>query len=117
MSAFQPLPADPQQSAVDSTPISVQLDSLEEVQYWLNDRATIIMDKLQTLASQLDPLEATWSGKARENYFGLRQEWNSAATGLLAPDGVLGDIARAMGIVWNNYSQAEWDNARTWQQG
>jgi WXG100 family type VII secretion target len=111
------MPADPQPSAVESTPISVQLDSLEEVQYWLNDRATIIMDKLQNLASQLDPLEATWSGKAQEYYFGLRQEWNTAAAGLLAPDGVLGEIARAMGIVWNNYSQAEWDNARTWQQG
>jgi len=116
MPATQPLPADPQPGSVDSTPISVQLDSLEAVQYWLNDRATIIMDKLQNLARQLDPLEATWSGQAQQYYFGLRQEWNSAASGLLAPDGVLGEIARAMGVVWNNYSQAEWDNARTWQQ-
>jgi uncharacterized protein YukE len=90
----------------------MQLESLESVQYWLNDRATIIMDKLHNLATELDTIEDQWSGRTRDFYFGLRQEWNTAAAGLLAPDGVLGDIAKAMGIVWDNYSQAEWDNAR-----
>jgi WXG100 family type VII secretion target len=111
MPDFQSAPA----GAVDSTPIAVQLDSLEEVQYWMNYRASLITEKLSALAAQLDPLQATWSGQTATYYQGLQQEWDTAAAGLFGPDGVLGDIARAMHIVWNNYSTAEWDNSRTWQ--
>jgi hypothetical protein len=45
------------------------------------------------------------------------QEWNTAATGLFgtaSEGGILGEIAAAMNVSWNNYSMAESANASTW---
>jgi WXG100 family type VII secretion target len=117
MAGYQPLPASPSPSAIESTPIQVQFETLGEVQGTLNSRAIAIADQLSALARQLDPLEETWTGATATYFEGLKQEWNTSAAGLFAPDGVLGDIAKAMGLVFDNCSQAEWDNMRTWQPG
>lgn len=100
--------------AADSAPIAVPTD-LEAAGAWLNQQAGAIADELQTLAGQLTPLQGTWTGQAATYYEGLQAEWNTAAAGLFAPDGVLGQIAQAMNVNWNNYSDAEWDNTRTWR--
>jgi WXG100 family type VII secretion target len=98
----------------DSTPIAVPTD-LEGAGAYINGQAAAIADELSTLAQQLAPLEGTWTGQAAVYYEGLQQEWNRAAQGLFAPDGVLGQIAQAMNVNWGNYSDAEASNVRTWQ--
>ncbi|MGX9227921.1 hypothetical protein ACWV95_20050 [Streptomyces albus] len=45
----------------------------------------------------------------------MQNEWDIAAEGLFGYDGVLGRIAHAMNINWNNYSDAEWSNVSTWK--
>jgi uncharacterized protein YukE len=72
-------------------------------------------DELQTLWTQLQPLQSSWTGKAQAYYEGLQQEWNMAAAGLFGPDGVLGQIAAAMNVTWGNYSESEAANQATWQ--
>jgi hypothetical protein len=42
-------------------------------------------------------------------------EWNIAAEGLFGPGGVLGQISSALNLSWNNYSECEWANLRTWR--
>jgi WXG100 family type VII secretion target len=101
-------------SSIDSIPIAVPTD-LEGVGAWLNQQAGTISDELAALANQLAPLQSTWTGQAATYYEQLQAEWNMAANGLFGPDGVLGQIATAMGVNWNNYSEAEWNNTKTWQ--
>ena len=99
---------------IESTPIAVP-QSLEGAGAYLNSQAAVIADELSALAGQLEPLKSTWTGSAAGYYEGLQNEWNVAAAGLFAPDGVLGQIAHAMGVNWGNYGDAEFDNTRTWQ--
>ncbi|HLX51055.1 MAG TPA: WXG100 family type VII secretion target [Streptosporangiaceae bacterium] len=98
----------------DNTPILVAAE-LETVGTNLNNQAATISDELSQLASYLNQLPAIWQGAASDYYQGLQAEWNIAAEGLFGPDGVLGEIATAMNVSWNNYSDAEWSNSQTWQ--
>lgn len=98
----------------DSTPIAVPAD-LEGAGAYINGMASAISDELSSLWNQLSPLQGTWTGSAATYYQGLQEEWNTAAAGLFAPDGVLGQIANAMNVNWGNYSDAEADNTKTWQ--
>jgi WXG100 family type VII secretion target len=99
----------------DATPIAVPVD-LEGAGTHLNNVAAAISGELEALwMNKLEPLQSTWTGRAATYYQGLQQEWNTAAAGLFAPDGVLGQIARAMNVNWGNYSYAEADNTQTWQ--
>jgi WXG100 family type VII secretion target len=97
----------------DDTPIAVPVD-LEGAGAYLNAHAATMADELASLAHQLAPLQDTWSGQAAIDYHVLQDEWNRAAEGLFAPEGVLGLIAQAMHVTWGNYSEAEISNARTW---
>lgn len=98
---------------IDETLIAVPLD-LEGAGTYLNSQAQQMADELARLWSQLETL-SIWTGSAHTYYEGLQQEWNTAAAGLFAPDGVLGQIANAMHVTWGNYSEAEASNTRTWQ--
>jgi WXG100 family type VII secretion target len=102
--------------AVDGTPIAVPT-TLEGAAAYIQSQANIIADELATLKTQLAPLAETWTGTAAADYQILKNEWDLAAQGLIggygAP-GVLGEIAQAMGVTWNNYSDAEFANAQTW---
>ncbi|HEY6494949.1 MAG TPA: WXG100 family type VII secretion target [Trebonia sp.] len=106
--------ADTVPGGADSVPIAVPTD-LEGVGAWLNEQAATISDELLALVHQLAPLQSTWTGQAATYYEGLQAEWNTAANGLFGPDGVLGQIATAMGVNWNNYADAEISNTKTWQ--
>jgi WXG100 family type VII secretion target len=97
----------------DGTPIAVPTD-LEASGAYISSQAGAIADELAALAQQLQPLEGTWTGRAAGYYEGLQQEWNLAAAGLFAPEGVLGQIANAMNVAWVNYSDAENSNVQTW---
>lgn len=98
----------------DSVAINVP-DELQAAGNYINSRAAAISEQLSTLRNQLAPLLENWTGQAQTYYEGLQREWDTAAAGLFAPDGVLGQIAGAMNVNWGNYSQAEFDNTRTWQ--
>jgi WXG100 family type VII secretion target len=97
-------------------PIMVQTE-LADAGTYLNNQATAISEQLNRLAAYLNQLPEIWSGTASTYYQGLQQEWNVAANGLFGPDGVLGEIATAMNVTWNNYSDAEWSNTQTWSHG
>ncbi|MEU2620648.1 WXG100 family type VII secretion target [Streptomyces sp. NPDC007157] len=83
----------------------------------INGVAQTIADELHDLINKLQPVLAggDWNGAAQQYFEGLEAEWNYAANGLFGPGGVLGEIANAMHVNWNNYSEAEWANSRTWQ--
>ncbi|MFF0467411.1 WXG100 family type VII secretion target [Micromonospora zamorensis] len=87
---------------------------LEMAGQTLNAKAAEIEGQLAALISKLAPLEDTWQGPAQSYYQGLQQEWNIAANGLFGETGVLGRIASAMNLSWNNYAEGEWANVRTW---
>jgi WXG100 family type VII secretion target len=76
--------------------------------------AQTIDDQLRTLRSRLDPLKEYWQGPAQSYYQDLQAEWNAAADGLLGPTGVCGDIAASLNLAWNNYTDCEWANVKTW---
>jgi WXG100 family type VII secretion target len=89
---------------------------LEGAGPYINGVAAQIDGELNALKTQLAPLLANWTGAAQLYYEGLQQEWNIAAAGLLGPNGVLGQIASAMNLNWNNYTDCEWSNVQTWQR-
>lgn len=99
---------------IEDTPILVHSE-LETAGASINTQAQAIVDELDHLKTLLAPLAETWVGAASTYYEGLQQEWNIAAQGLFGPDGVLGQIARALNVVWGNYSDAESANIQTWK--
>jgi WXG100 family type VII secretion target len=82
---------------------------------FINGVAAAIEGELSALRNLLMPLEDTWIGAAKTYYQGLQNEWNVAADGLFGPNGVLGQIAQTMNLNWNNYTDTESANVRTWQ--
>lgn len=100
----------------DSTPIMVKQE-LEAAGAYLNGQAEEIAEELHQLATYINQLTFVWTGPASGYYQGLQAEWNIAAEGLFGPDGVLGEISNAMNVGWGNYSEAEWNNSRTWNHG
>ncbi|MFG2226228.1 WXG100 family type VII secretion target [Streptomyces sp. NPDC048644] len=80
----------------------------------INNLSEQIAEELHQLITLLQPIAETWQGDAQVYYEGLQQEWNIAAEGLFGPNGVLGQIAMAMNVNWENYSEAEWANTKTW---
>ncbi|WP_405426173.1 WXG100 family type VII secretion target [Streptomyces erythrochromogenes] len=101
---------------VDGTPIYVG-EGLAAAGGWLNARAGEVSGELQGLKSQLIPLADSWRESHAATYYqDMQDEWDLAANGLFGPDGVLGRIAHAMNVNWNNYSDAEWSNMSTWRR-
>ena len=98
---------------IDGTLIAVPYE-VEAAGAKLNAAAEQMADELAALWRQLEVL-SIWTGQAKSYYEGLQQEWNTAAAGLFAPDGVLGQIANAMHVTWGNYADAEASNSQTWQ--
>jgi uncharacterized protein YukE len=101
-------------NGIDSRRLEVPMD-LEHAGPYINGKAQAISDELTRLRSQLQPVLDSWGGDTKEYYHGLQNEWNIAAEGLLGPEGVMGQIAHAMHITWNNYTSCEWANAQTWR--
>ena len=100
---------------VTGTPLVVPSD-LQGAGTALNKQAQGIVDQLDALKTQLAPLAETWVGPAASYYQPLQAEWNMAAEGLFGPHGVLGQIASALNLSWNNYSECEWSNVKGWQR-
>jgi|SRR3954469_24206597 uncharacterized protein YukE len=77
--------------------------------------AQALDDYLKALRGKLEPLKEHWQGPAKEYYHELQEEWDAAANGLLGPDGVCGEIASALNLAWNNYTDCEWANVQGWK--
>lgn len=77
--------------------------------------AQLVDGQLSDLKAKLVPLQDYWQGPAQSYYQEVQAEWNVAAQGLFGPDGVLGSIANALNLTWNNYTDCEWANVRTWK--
>lgn len=103
-------------SNIDGTSIYVG-EGLGAAGTWLNTRAGAISDDLVQLKGKLAPLAESWTQSQASTYYqDLQMQWDIAAEGLFGPDGVLGRIAHAMNVNWNNYSDAEWSNMSTWKR-
>lgn len=100
--------------SIDAREIAVPLD-LADAGTYISSMAGSISDELTKLRQQLQPVLDSWSGQTKEYYSGLQTEWNISAEGLLGPEGVLGQIAHAMNVTWDNYTACEWANVQTWQ--
>ncbi|MFI0793764.1 WXG100 family type VII secretion target [Micromonospora rubida] len=77
--------------------------------------------ELASLQSKLAPLEESWTGTTYTYFKGLEQEWNMAATGLWGDGGqgsggLLPFIAHALDVSYQNYTNAEQSNTKTWQR-
>lgn len=102
-------------SNIDGTQIYVG-EGLGAAGGYLNARAQQVTDELQALKGQLAPLADAWNQSQAATYYqDMQNEWDVAAEGLFGPEGVLGRIAHAMHVNWNNYSDAEWSNVSTWK--
>ena len=103
-------------SSVDGTPLRVD-EELSQAGTYINSAAQQIVDELNALYQQLQPLTETWQGAAASYFDPLMAEWNNAAKGLFGSadqGGVLGEIAAAMNVSWDNYVEAESANTSTW---
>jgi hypothetical protein len=128
-------------SAIDGTPLFVA-EELSQAGNTINSSAMQIVDELRSLTQQLQPLADTWQGPAASYFDPLMQEWLFAAIGMfgtgaaqgIAPvysgegrinaaqgnvsqGGLLGEIAAAMNLAYNNYVEGETANTSTWRSG
>jgi hypothetical protein len=68
--------------------------------------AADVADRLAGLRSELAPTRALWTGDGAD--LCPADEWTIAADGLFGPDGVLGQISRAMNTDWPALPDAGW---------
>ncbi|WP_431949801.1 WXG100 family type VII secretion target [Actinacidiphila sp. bgisy167] len=83
---------------------------------YLNSRAAEIMGELSRLKQNLQTLIDAWQAQSATEYQARMYEWDQAATGLFgseAEGGVLGEIAAAMKVNWDNYHGTEEANLKT----
>jgi uncharacterized protein YukE len=99
---------------IASSTLHVPVD-LADASHELNTYSGDFVQKLGDLKTKLAPIAETWTGPAASYYHPLQAEWSMAAEGLFGQDGVLGQIAHAMHITWNNYSECEEANIKGWQ--
>ncbi|MFY1672101.1 WXG100 family type VII secretion target [Plantactinospora sp. WMMB334] len=90
-------------------------ESLEGAGPYINGTAESIIEQLTILEGKLAPIAASWTGEASTYFEDQRLAWNMAADGLFGPEGVLGMIAHALRVNYDNYREAELANTQTWR--
>jgi uncharacterized protein YukE len=73
-----------------------------------------IEDMLTDLNSKLIALEEFWKGNASQGHQTVHREWHVAESNLLTGVGVLGAVARATQVNWQNYVDGEGANTQSW---
>ncbi|MGC4747915.1 WXG100 family type VII secretion target [Micromonospora sp. DT201] len=97
-----------------NTPLKVP-ESLGGAGPYINGVAGEIIDQLVMLESKLSPISTTWTGESATYFEDQRLAWNVASDGLFGPEGVLGMIAHALRVNYDNYTEAELANTQTWR--
>lgn len=95
----------------DALPITVQAE-LGAAGHTIRGHADTMWGELIRLRADIDDILAHWRGGANQYFVDLKGEWDFAANGLF--NDVLGQIAAAMDVNWNNYQETEFANVRTW---
>lgn len=92
--------------------IKVTFSDLEATGNYIDQKSQEANQLLADLRSMLQPLVATWSGAAAENYNFKQAQWDTAAADL---NGVLSQISTALHTANANYIEAETANKNRWQ--
>jgi len=91
--------------------IRVSFPALEETATYIDTKSQEANQLLADLKSMLQPLVATWTGAAAENYNHKQYQWDTAAADL---NNVLGQISIALHTANANYIEAETANRNRW---
>jgi WXG100 family type VII secretion target len=91
--------------------IAVQFEALATAEQQINQCANSINSQLDELRQMLQPVVATWTGQAYENYQVQQNNWNQAQQDALQ---VLQGIGKVVGAAHDAYVQTEQSNARAW---
>ncbi len=91
--------------------IRVSFPALEETASYIDSKSQEANQLLADLKSMLQPLVATWTGAAAENYNHKQHLWDTAAADL---NSVLSQISTALHTANANYIEAESANTRRW---
>jgi len=100
----------------------------------VRNTAIQLTQDLQDLRNQLAPLAESWDSDSHNYYDELERLWDQASQRLfgtsgaataspgttdqgqvLAQEGVLGEIAHALDVTWDNYVLTEGANTHIWQ--
>jgi hypothetical protein len=103
-------------SPIEESRIMVGQD-LSQAGATINNYAQQIVDEMNTVGAQVEYLREHWQGWTPQVYDPLMTQWQAAAWNLFAPaqdGGLLGAIAAAMDVTFNNYTDGEIANVRTW---
>jgi uncharacterized protein YukE len=73
-----------------------------------------IDDLLTQLNSKLIALKAFWIGTGSDGHTVTQQSWHTAEQNLLTGVGVLGALARATQVNWQNYVDGETSITQSW---
>lgn len=91
--------------------ILVTFESLANAEQQINQCASQITSQLDELRQMLQPLVASWSGEAMENYQVQQNNWNQAQQDALQ---VLQGIGRVVGAAHDAYLSTEKSNSAAW---
>ena len=73
-----------------------------------------IEDMLALVNARLVALQAFWTGTGSDGHTVTQQQWHAAESGLLTGVGVLGSVARAAQVNWQNYVDGEAAVTQSW---
>jgi WXG100 family type VII secretion target len=100
---------------VDVTGAKIQVPAeLADLAPRIHNTASQITEKLQTLNSQLQALQAFWVGQASTGHETTHQEWAAAEGNLLSEVGTLGNLGQTTQVNWGNYVDGESANIQSW---
>jgi uncharacterized protein YukE len=81
---------------------------------YIRTQSTKFQGELSELRGKLTGLESGWDAASSREYQSYKVMWDTAATDLMGPGGVLDTIAKAMDTVWQNYTETEATNVKNW---
>jgi len=91
--------------------IHVQFEALQSGQEGINKTYQSLVNTLDQLESDLQPMINSWSGTAQESYLQCKKQWDEAAVALSQ---VLSNIGTAVGQAHDNYRAAEGAAQANW---
>jgi early secretory antigenic target protein ESAT-6 len=94
-----------------SSPIKVNFEGLSAGQQGIQASYNQLVQTLDNLEHDLQPMVNEWSGDAKDAYFQQKKAWDEAANSLSV---LLQGIGKAVGDANSNYQAAENAARNTW---